>query len=445
MLCEKKMLIFCLLASFQNLAAGGVPRFEVDLDKEPLDRWTEIASYWRDHQLAMLPVIQSSLKTSLGEDYDEWSKIAGEVFDDEANTEMQGVVNTLNDTGVTLNLLQLMNLLYEAGSPTMCSGVLWTMENGTVVHGRNMDYALHFNFTNKTTGETRLLNWNDITYEAVVKKNGTPIWIATMWPGEVAPSTAMRFNGWSFEQNTRALKNNAKDNLAAAKKGGKSFPLRARRVLEKTASFEEAVEEMYNYNYMAPQYFIMSGAGPSEGAILTIDRNGKHPNSTPPIQRLNSSRWHLVQTNDDFGSIPLDPRRPVTNLVLGSWEQADTGPKRMEEFMHTPPLLNPVTVFTTVMVPHTGYYHTFLPGDSVERASDESVLELPADAGSGIRGKIGRASKRRQPKQAAQTLLSKSKSRGAIVIGLEEEDVEATSMMQMSLELLQVSHELIEL
>merc|ERR1719253_1514948 len=101
-----------------------------------------------------------------------------------------------------------------------------------------MDYAIHFNMTDKQTGETRTLNWNDVTFEVLFKRNEVPLYIATMWPGAVGLSTAMRINGWSFEQNTR-LSNNAKDNLAAAKKGGKPFSLHARRVMERAANFEK--------------------------------------------------------------------------------------------------------------------------------------------------------------------------------------------------------------
>lgn len=43
-----------------------------------------------------------------------------------------------------LKLLILSDMLYELQSPTMFSGVLAAESNGTVMHGRNMDYSFPF-------------------------------------------------------------------------------------------------------------------------------------------------------------------------------------------------------------------------------------------------------------------------------------------------------------
>merc|ERR1719326_2692194 len=122
---------------------------------------------------------------------------------------------------------------------------------------------------------------------------------------------------------------------------------------------------LYNFKFMAPMYFIISGSGAFEGAVLTIDRLGKHEPDTPPIQYVaKSPNWHLVQTNDDLLHTPLDMRRPLANRLLKSMKQQNATTEHLFQFMHSLPLFqDPGTVFTSVMVPATGFFKTILPND----------------------------------------------------------------------------------
>merc|ERR1719440_2463504 len=214
-----------------------------------------------------------AITTALGDKLSEWFDVADRSFDEEATQEIEGIVLAVNDT----------SMLFEIGSPTVshgstsgCSGVLWAKEDGTVIHGRNMDYSSPFDMIDKETGKIRKLDLDDVTFEVVFKRNGKPLFLSTMWPGSVGIHTAMRFNGWSFEQNTRLGFTDPPQNLEAGKLGGGHFGIVARRIMESTDSFEEALQALYNYSFMAPQYFVMSGKGAYEGAILTIDRLGEH-------------------------------------------------------------------------------------------------------------------------------------------------------------------------
>merc|ERR1719421_2548449 len=112
--------------------------------------------------------------------------------------------------------------------------------------------------------------------------------------------TAMRPGGWTFEQNTRT-NNDVWENFEALKAGGKLFAEEVRSIMENVASFEDAIEAVTSTNWAAPQYFVMAGALPYEGAVVTIDRGTHRLPGTPPVQRLNAanSTWHLVQANDD--------------------------------------------------------------------------------------------------------------------------------------------------
>jgi len=364
-----------------------VKRFQVNLDQPAKERWAHVARYWSNISEAMRLPLLKMVTEHLGNDWDSWSRVADDAIQGEREQELIGMLEVKDELmGTSSNLTEskMIQLLYEMASPTSCSGVLWADRGGTVIHGRNMDYAFHFNMTD-ASGKTETLNWPNVTFEVLFVKGDKPLYISTMWPDSVGIATAMRYDGWAFEQNTR-LSNDAKENLNAALEGGIAYGPFARDVMESTSDFEEAIALLYNASFMAPQYFVMSGSGKDQGAVLTIDRLGKHKAGTPKIHRVDSNsseHWHLVQTNDDLTYPTLDPRRPVANAILMSRTQDQVNVDEMWKFVHSPPLKNPMTVFTTVMVPKTGYYHTILPHerapttasllDAVEATSDPAV------------------------------------------------------------------------
>lgn len=348
-----------------RVRSGQVPFYRINLDLAPEQRWAEVVKDYRAESIAMLKAVTKIVDTHFGDEVAaEW--IANTHFDEfpEYEAELKGFVALVNDSSYTLRRAFLGQLLYEMGNPSACSGVLWALPNGTVLHGRNMDYRLKF-----TMPDGRKLDLPDVTFDYVAYKGGKPLYAATGWPGAIGPigvHTAMRFGGWSFQQNTRLLKNEWKENLEAAKKGGKAWSWAVRKVLETVPDYATALSKLYDGNYMSPMYFIIAGSGSYEGAVLTIDRLGHHSSYTPKIARIDNSSngWHLVQTNEDLGAdalTPWDPRRPMANLYLETAQQKVVSKEHLMKFLHTPFLFNKETVFSTVMIPATGYYKTTLP------------------------------------------------------------------------------------
>jgi hypothetical protein len=332
--------------------------FDIDLDKQPEQRWAEVAHHYRTEVIAMAKALPLSIKMRLSA-----AQISGFLelkHETEYEREMQGWVELMNDTAVTLDVVKQMNMLYEMTSPTACSGLLWAMQNGTVMHGRNMDYTFHVLMPDNTS----INIWPNVTFQATFWKAGTPLYVSTHWPMMVGVATAMRFNGWSFEQNTRAAKQDIQKNLAAAQTGGKFFGTVVRKAMEVTTNFNNAVDIMSKAKFAAPQYFVMSGTGPFEGVVITIDRLGKHQTSTPPIMNISNTTdgWHLLQTNDDLNGPARDARRPTANYMLSEKTQDIISEDHLMEFMQSAPLATPFgTSYSTVMVPATGYYKTSLP------------------------------------------------------------------------------------
>lgn len=343
---------------------GAVPSFDLNLDLPPKKRWAHVAKHYKAEMLAAHPTFVASVFSKIGTEASD-AFLNHTFFPSEYEEELQGFLDVLNHSNLSMKSLKLMNLLYEMQSPTACSGVLWALPNGTVMHGRNMDYSFHFSMP-----DGRRLNWPDLTFIATASKGGKKLWRTVNWPGSIGVHTGMRLGdpdkheGWAFQQNTRLRKNSWRANLEAAKSGGKPFGTVVRHYMETIPDFKTAVKKIYAAKFMAPQYFVMSGGGPYEGAVLTIDRLGRHENNTPAVQHVSKSDWHLVQTNDDLLNFPLDGRRPLADKLLNETSQTNCSTQSLMQFMHTTDLFNKMTVFSTVMVPATGYFRVALPTEA---------------------------------------------------------------------------------
>lgn len=393
-----------ILAKPMSHRNATVPTIVVDLDVAPELRWRNVTRHYRDLGIfpdccSFGPVEIALLKPLL----------ASIPLADEYRRELEGIVADIGHPGVTVESLFTINLGYEfsgrvdgplkimevaaklasqnvmqatsqAGGPLGvldkiasamavgsvprkshgCSAVLAAMPDGTVVHGRNMDYAdweLTINGTN--------LHWPEVTIDVLFTKAGKPFIVSAHWPGQTGLHTAMRFGGWSFQQNTR-FHSLTTDVLYALLRHSDGFQFRSRRIMETTPDFETAVQKMYNTDMMAPQYFIMAGAKPYQGAVLSMDRGGRHLPGTPPLMRLGNASagkrlgtsWYLVQTNDDMFEQPRDHRRPDQELRLSTATQSMVSTEWMWKEMLGLALYMEDTVFTSVYVPATGYHET---------------------------------------------------------------------------------------
>jgi len=368
--------VFGVLALQCSVPVIAIVSFDINLDEPPEQRWVNVASYYKEELTDMLDKLIPIVNTKYPDHQDSW--INNVSFDPEYEVELQGMVAAVDHPTVNVERLKWLNMLYEMDSPYLqlgCTGVLWAMPNGTVVHGRNLD---------DFSDDSRIIDWPALTFEANLYRGGQLLMRTTQWPGGIGVHTGLRVSGanmgWGIQQNTRRP-NSWLENLAAASQGGQVFPLVLRRIMEQTPDYATALNQIYSAQFMAPQYFIISGSGPYEGAVVTVDRMGKHAPGTPPIQYLGSSTndWHLVQTNDDINGYPADSRRPTANYLLESTSRdITTSDISMFEFLHTTPVFNDGTLFSTVMVPASGLYETVLPDEDPDvmdgDAASQSIM-----------------------------------------------------------------------
>ena len=344
------------------VAVAAMPQFDINLDLPPKQRWKNVTHYYQQEMIAMLETWEPMLKSMYEpEEKAEWLELAVPKSE-EYLQEMQGIYEELGSNhSFDVDTMHLFNLLYEMGSPTLtaCSGLLVADVNGKVIHGRNMDYAFQFKMPDGS-----LKDWPDVTFEANFWKNGKKIFLTIQWPMYLGAHTGMRFNGWTFEQNTRLGMNDPQLNLAAAKAGGVAYGFPVRKLLESVPDFETALQKLNATSFMAPQYFVMSGAKPYEGAIVSMDRlHAQSLSATPPVRRFSESSWYLLETNDDVNKLPQDPRRPIAESILAMHSQEDASINFVWDVIHHWPLKNHLSVFTWVAQPSTNYSQGVLRGE----------------------------------------------------------------------------------
>jgi len=343
-----------------------IPIVVLDLDAAPEVRWKNVTAYWV--KLGVLPLIYNFTQPA-----DE-ALVRAMKVDDEYMREMKGIIADLGLPPRMVDNLLFGNVGYElSGGPvkTGCSGLLVAMPNGTVVHGRNMDFGGNF-----PTRDGRVLYLPDVLVQVLFMRGGKPLYTSVQWPGYTGIHTAMRFGGWSFEQNTR-FHDGALSYQYGLKHGAVGFELSARKIMETTPDFEAAVKRLRQLDLMAPSYFIVAGPGPYQGAVITMDR-GAHKKGTPLLTRLSSGRnalrhgslytdWNIVQTNDDLNKKPLDTRRPLEELRLARSTRAQVSPEWVFGEMTGRALYNYLTVYTNVYVPATGYVKVAAHPENIAR------------------------------------------------------------------------------
>mmetsp|Transcript_176796 Transcript_176796/g.430086 ORF Transcript_176796/g.430086 Transcript_176796/m.430086 type:complete len:388 (-) Transcript_176796:68-1231(-) len=332
--------------SYQDLThpdrSKGLETMEINLDLPPRQRFKFLAKKYRNWYRGLIDKRIEAIKQFDPAFLDEI--VANLNLEDEYREEIEGFLEEINDPRCTLRLSLIGQMKYELGfsQDFACTGIVAAMENGTVVHGRNMDVA------------KSPFRYGEGMFNAVFKRNGQPLYESPFSVGIFGVGTALRYGGWSIEQNTRSTRARSQEAwneevLAAAKMGGKAFPFVVRSIIERVPDFDTAVREFANAKFMAPHYWILAGAKPFEGAVVTTGRVG-----LPTDVRLLKNEpndWFLIQTNDDHWQPPADPRRNSARTTMTLQGRHRVQHSSVWESMRSAPVCNPSTWWTWQAIP----------------------------------------------------------------------------------------------
>ena len=337
-------------SSSSNPAPAPAPakRYTVNLDLPPEQRWTEIV---KDHEESIIRLIQSmkqalpselaSLIATLGEDIDKY-------MPSPYGQEIVGIANALTNT--TVSDAVLGNILYEltaygnrnfasveSRGVKMCTSIVAQTLNGTIYHGRNLDY----NFPD-------LLR--DMTVIVDFQQGGQTVYTGTTFAGLVGLATAQKPHAYTISVNERDAGNwwmNAFEALVAGTHGI-TFLLVRDTVTDKEMDFDSAVNSLANSQLIAPSYIIVGGTKPGEGVVITRDRT-----AAKDLWRMDpdNGHWYLVETNYDHWLPPPagDDRRDPAIKAMDGTTRTGLNATSLYKVLSTPPVLNSGTTYTAVM------------------------------------------------------------------------------------------------
>jgi len=347
---------FSLVRKQQRLPVPA-PKFIVNLDDSPIDRWQHIArkyngsliSNWLNSSIReVLPnpeVVHKFIKV-LENNLDTFF---GVVIADE----MRGLSKGF---GIDLGDVILINVVYDLTAfnttkSKACTSIVAENSNGEIYHGRNLDYY----------GPAFM---RGLTADIDFQKNGTTLYRGTTFVGYLGLITGVKPGAFSITGNQRDTKHMVSDIFASLLHSNLDFIL-LRKVLENVNSYNEALNFLSNEQIMAPVYYIIGGVKRGEGAIIVRD-----PSKTVKVIHMRNETthpWFVLETNYEPWEQPpkTDNRRDPGIKAMLAVKQSRIGLGSMLEVLTTLPVLNDETVYSTVMSPtNSNIYQTLIRYDA---------------------------------------------------------------------------------
>lgn len=353
--------------SDSSLFVTDCPRYVIDLDDQPKNRWTAVITDHLDSLPAMLSLAQNLLG-AVGTPIVTAMLRAAAAFGLAAHSdELRGVAEVAN---MSLGQVILLQLAYEAYAA--CTSIVTNGANGKPIHIRTMDWDMP--------------DLMPLTIEVDFVKKGKLQYRATTWAGYVGVLTGLRPGVFSVSVNYRRSSKMHENPIRAfainflrglSSKWPVSYVVRY--ALAKCLSWESAVNVLKSSELIAPVYFTLCGCEHNQGAIVTRGRK-RHK-----ISWLTQNQF-LVQTNMDnwradrrsefsylYDWQDIAYSRARRKFALQALESLSSKPTmtNLWQLVSVPPCLAYDTVYTTSMDPSNGKITTRVHATAKQRKSGE--------------------------------------------------------------------------
>ena len=147
---------------------------------------------------------------------------------------------------------------------SFCTSIVARMENGTIIHARNLD----FDFPDVL---------DKLVYLALYKVNGEIVAEAPSIAGYIGSYTGLRYNSFTVTYNIRFIRNMSNIDINLEQELAGVIPtaqLIQETLIQKDIDYSQAVEKLKNTKINTPCYIIVGGINENEGIVLTRDREG---------------------------------------------------------------------------------------------------------------------------------------------------------------------------
>ena len=307
------------------------PTYQVDLDQPAHLRWKhafaphirtlqalheELLVALTPHQVRLLAIL---LKATF--------------LDAEIKEEIKAAAD---QTGIALESFVVLSFFYELRA--YCTSVLVKQPDGSILHGRNLDYVVP-------------KAMRELVANIEFLRNGQLLYRATTFIGYFGVLTGVKPGAFAISLDQRVPKGSIWRNIANAAIGNTGNTFAIRKAFETFATYEETVQYLCEVPLITDSYYIISGVSELQGAIIT-----RFKHSLVDIRPISPTNWYLVETNfDPWAHDPaVDSRRTKAEEHLQALGAGQVSQPQLWAVLSTPPVFNVRTIYTTVMSARTG-------------------------------------------------------------------------------------------
>lgn len=328
------LLIFFFIAFVHTDNPLDIPSFSIDLDLDPIDRWSDVIPNFAQP----MREFNDEIRAQISQVYIDVAELIASRLDKHIpqpyHDELYSIARSIS---IPLADIVLVNLVYELR--TYCTSLLVRTINGTILHGRNLDFDLNTDLLRRLTFHGKFFRTSNpkFKYESI------------HFAGSIGLLTSSRPGYFSLSINQRLTGDkNWWMNALMSFLHLHSMPLfiLTRLIFDNPImSYIDMKYILQHQHIIAPVYFILTD-GRSSGMIITRNRL----DSLNPLE-LNST---LVQTNYDHWLVdPInDPRRTTAEDILETFNSTQMTTNNIFDIvLSVIPVLNKITIYTAIMNP----------------------------------------------------------------------------------------------
>uniref|UniRef100_A0A8B9DSU3 Acid ceramidase n=1 Tax=Anser cygnoides TaxID=8845 RepID=A0A8B9DSU3_ANSCY len=312
---------------------GNVPTYIINLDLPPSKRWDELM---RDKKT------ESHLTETLPYPFNE---------------ELQGIANS---SGVPLGEIVIFNIFYEIF--TVCTSIVAEDKTGKLYHARNLDFGLFLGWDVKNNSWTLTRELKPTVVNLDFQRNNKTVFRSTNFAGYIGMVSGVKPDLFTLTMNERFSLDGGYVGIFEwflGRRDGMWMGFLTRAVLENATSYQDAKEKLAKTRLLAPAYFILGGKNSGEGCVITRSRTAALDIWDLDIKK---GTWYVLETNYDRWKPPLilDNRRTPAMKCLNQTTQENISLPTIYDVLSTKPVLNKLTVCTTLMEVYNGHTETYL-------------------------------------------------------------------------------------
>jgi len=356
--------VLCVSAQTYQMA----PEYVINLDLPPSQRWNQVVADYKTDWAPVLNYFDKLIPPVLQALFDPIIADMDKYIPAPYGDALRGIAEA-GAPHINLGQMIIVNLVYELTA--FCTSIVAQQNNGTILHGRNLDYNIP--------------GLRALTIQVDFQSQNQTIYKGVTWAGYVGLLTGLKPGAFGYTVDERDTPSGMMDNIMAllVNKGG-SIGFNLRNSLGIHDTFEEAIDFVQDIQLMAPVYIIVSGSSAGQGAIVTRDReyaldvwplSFTAQNDNGDVQP-DPSAWYRVQTNyDRWNADPSwDRRRIPAEKALIALGQNAVSLTNIFTILSTPPVFNAQTVYTCLMSPTLGEMVTFIRWDAPNATKADAQL-----------------------------------------------------------------------